>query len=153
AVPSSRSPRLSIDWDRPSASRLSMRAATGPRRAPEPEGAGRGSPRLSAPRSNSRASTWARCADSKPPTRLRRSPFARPAGSERRSLSLRSWRPSRALKERIAADLQTALRAGDRLAVETCRMLLSAINYEEIEKRRDLSPEEIAAILARAVKT
>jgi hypothetical protein len=57
------------------------------------------------------------------------------------------------LKERIAADLRTALRAGDRLAVETCRMLLSSINYEEIEKRRALSAEEVAAILARGVKT
>jgi len=57
------------------------------------------------------------------------------------------------LKERIAEEIQTALRAGDRLTTETLRMLLSSIKYEEIEKRRPLSAEETAVILARAVKT
>jgi len=57
------------------------------------------------------------------------------------------------LKERITEDVKTALKAGDRLTVETGRMLLAAIKNEEIAKRRPLTAEETGAILARAVKT
>jgi uncharacterized protein YqeY len=57
------------------------------------------------------------------------------------------------LKNRIQEDIKVALKAGDRLAVETCRMLLAGIKNEEIAKRRPLTDEETAAVLTRAVKT
>lgn len=57
------------------------------------------------------------------------------------------------MRERIEAEIRTALKAGERLTVETCRMLLAAIKNEEIAKRRPLGEDESIAILTRAVKT
>lgn len=57
------------------------------------------------------------------------------------------------MKERIERDMKAALKNGDSLTKDTCRMLLAAIKNDEIAKRRDLSAEECLAVLNRAVKT
>ena len=57
------------------------------------------------------------------------------------------------MKERIQEEIKLALKSGDRLAVETLRMLLAGIQNEEIAKRRPLTGDESVAVLTRAVKT
>jgi len=62
-------------------------------------------------------------------------------------------RGSTILKSRVQEDIKVALKSGDRLTLDTCRMLLAGIQNEEIAKRRPLTDEEAAAVLTRAVKT
>jgi uncharacterized protein YqeY len=60
-----------------------------------------------------------------------------------------------ALKQRIDADVKTALLAGDRERAEVLRGLKSAILYEEVtQKKRDpgLSDAEIQQVVARECK-
>lgn len=49
-------------------------------------------------------------------------------------------------------DLKAALKAGDKTRTATLRLLIAALKNERIEKGRDLTPEEIEAVLRRAVK-
>jgi len=56
------------------------------------------------------------------------------------------------LRERLSADLKTAMKAGDTTARETIRFTLSGLKYEEIEKRAELSREEEVAFLQRQAK-
>ncbi|MBI3385051.1 GatB/YqeY domain-containing protein [Candidatus Gottesmanbacteria bacterium] len=56
------------------------------------------------------------------------------------------------LLNKLQADLKLALKAKDALRVSVLRMILSAINYEEIEKQHDLNDEEITAVLLRDAK-
>jgi len=57
------------------------------------------------------------------------------------------------LKERLGQDLKASMKARETLAVETLRMLLSAIKYEEVSKKSELTAEEEVAVLRRAVKS
>lgn len=58
------------------------------------------------------------------------------------------------LKERLRADLVTALKSRDTTTVATLRMALSAISTEEVAgaAARELSDDEVLAVLAREAK-
>ena len=49
-------------------------------------------------------------------------------------------------------DLKAALKAGDKTKVATLRLLIAALKNERIEKGRDLTGEEVEAVVRRAVK-
>ena len=57
------------------------------------------------------------------------------------------------LRERIQAEITTAMRSGDGLRRDTLRMAENAIYNAEKRDRRTYSDDEVAAILAREVKT
>jgi uncharacterized protein YqeY len=57
------------------------------------------------------------------------------------------------LRERIQADITAAMRSGDALRRDTLRMAESAIYNAEKRERRGFSDDEVAAVLAREVKT
>lgn len=49
-------------------------------------------------------------------------------------------------------DLKTALKAGDKTKVATLRLLIAALKNDRIEKGRDLTGDDIEAVVRRAVK-
>lgn len=55
------------------------------------------------------------------------------------------------LKDRLRADLTEAMKSQDKLRVATLRMLLAAIQTEEVagKQARDLSDDEVLKVLAR----
>ena len=55
--------------------------------------------------------------------------------------------------DRLKADLREAMRSGDRIRIDTIRMLLSQIQYARIELRREPGEEDLIAVLRRGVKT
>jgi uncharacterized protein len=57
------------------------------------------------------------------------------------------------LRERIQSDITAAMRSGDALRRDTLRMAESAIYNAEKRDRRTYSDDEVAAVLAREVKT
>ena len=57
------------------------------------------------------------------------------------------------LRERILSDITAAMRSGDVLRRDTLRMAESAIYNAEKRDRRSYSDDEVAAVLAREVKT
>jgi uncharacterized protein YqeY len=57
------------------------------------------------------------------------------------------------LRERIQSDITAAMRSGDGLRRDTLRMAESAIYNAEKRDRRTYSDDEVAAVLAREVKT
>jgi uncharacterized protein YqeY len=52
------------------------------------------------------------------------------------------------LKVEIQEAMKAAMKTGDRLTLSTLRLLLSALQNEEIKGRRELTPEEIHRIIA-----
>ncbi len=58
------------------------------------------------------------------------------------------------LKDRLRADLTTAMKARDELRTATLRMVLAAISAEEVAGReaRELADEEVQAVLRREAK-
>lgn len=58
------------------------------------------------------------------------------------------------LKDRLRADLTTAMKSQDRLRTATLRMLLSAIQTEEVsgKQSRELSDADVLKVLARESK-
>lgn len=56
------------------------------------------------------------------------------------------------LRERLAEDLKTAMRAGNVTARETIRYTLAQLKNAEIEKRGELTPAEEIAVLQRHAK-
>lgn len=56
------------------------------------------------------------------------------------------------MKSKIQADLGQALKKGDTLKVSTLRLLIAEIHNQEIEKRQELSKEEIITIVQKEVK-
>jgi uncharacterized protein len=56
------------------------------------------------------------------------------------------------MQKRIEDDLKTALKAGDRVRVSTLRLLLSVIKNERIQVKRELTDEEVEAVIRRSVK-
>lgn len=56
------------------------------------------------------------------------------------------------LKEQIAGDMITAMKAKDAARTSTLRMLKSAISYREIEKGGALDDEELAKLLRSQLK-
>jgi len=59
-----------------------------------------------------------------------------------------------ALKERLQADLTTAMKARDELTASTIRMALTAVTTEEVagKQARVLSDDEVLAVLGREAK-
>jgi uncharacterized protein len=58
------------------------------------------------------------------------------------------------LKDRLRADLNTAMRARDQVRMRTLRMALTSITNEEVAgaSARDLSDEEVTKVLTREAK-
>lgn len=56
------------------------------------------------------------------------------------------------LLERIDQDLKSAMKAGDKVRLETLRMAKSAIKYRQIEKTEPLTDEEILSVFSSLVK-
>jgi uncharacterized protein YqeY len=54
--------------------------------------------------------------------------------------------------KRIESDLKTAMKSGDKARVSTNRLLLSALKNEKIQARRELTDEEIEAVIRRGAK-
>lgn len=60
-----------------------------------------------------------------------------------------------ALKETISQDLKNAMKAGEKLRLETLRTIRAALMEKEIEKRgtgKEMSPEDELAVLTTAAK-
>ena len=56
------------------------------------------------------------------------------------------------MQSRIEHDLKAAMKSGDKRRVATLRLLLSVIKNEKIQAQRDLTAEEVEAVLRRSVK-
>jgi uncharacterized protein YqeY len=58
------------------------------------------------------------------------------------------------LKDRLRADLTTAMKARDELSTATLRMVLSAVSAEEVagKEARDLTDDDVMAVLRREAK-
>jgi uncharacterized protein YqeY len=52
----------------------------------------------------------------------------------------------------LQADMKQALKAGEKLRLSTLRMLISSIKNESIEKRNELTDEEVLTVIQREVK-
>jgi uncharacterized protein len=56
------------------------------------------------------------------------------------------------LKAEIQGAMKAAMKSGDRLALSTLRLLLAALHNEEINSRRELTPEEIRRTISTLCK-
>jgi uncharacterized protein YqeY len=56
------------------------------------------------------------------------------------------------LEDRLLEDYTNAMKAQNRIALETVRMVRAAIKNASLEKRSPLSEEEVSAVLSREVK-
>ena len=58
------------------------------------------------------------------------------------------------LKDRLRADLTTAMKGRDELTTATLRMVLSAVSAEEVagKEARELTDDEVQAVLRREAK-
>ena len=56
------------------------------------------------------------------------------------------------LKAEIQDAVKTAMKSGDRVTLSTLRLLLSAIHYEEIKARKELTSQEIQRTMATLCK-
>jgi uncharacterized protein YqeY len=54
--------------------------------------------------------------------------------------------------KRIETDLKTSMKSGDKARVSTLRLLLSALKNEKIQAHRELTDEEIEAVIRRGAK-
>lgn len=56
------------------------------------------------------------------------------------------------LQDRLMAEMQDAMRAGDSVRRDTLRLLRAAIHNREIELQRDATDEDILEVISRQVK-
>jgi uncharacterized protein len=56
------------------------------------------------------------------------------------------------LHQRVQDDVKTALKAGEKDRVSTLRMLIAALKYKEIDKRRQLAEEEVIETARQLIK-
>lgn len=56
------------------------------------------------------------------------------------------------LLQNIDGDLKTALKAGDKVTLSVLRMLKSSIKYQQIDRGRELSDEEVVSIITTLAK-
>lgn len=54
--------------------------------------------------------------------------------------------------DQIKSDLVAAMKAGDRVRTSTLRMLISELNYKQIELLRELTDEDAAGVVRREAK-
>ena len=57
-----------------------------------------------------------------------------------------------ALLEKLGEDMKSALRAGERLRLSTLRLLKSQLKNAAIQRRRELTEDEVLSVLSSAVK-
>ena len=58
-----------------------------------------------------------------------------------------------ALKDSLVADMKAVMKEGrDKTKLSVLRLLKTAVQYEEIEKNRELNDEEILEVIAREIK-
>lgn len=57
-----------------------------------------------------------------------------------------------ALKDRITADMKTAMREKDKERLATIRMLTAAIKQREVDERIELTDDDVVAIVEKLVK-
>lgn len=56
------------------------------------------------------------------------------------------------VKQRLLDDMKAAMRSRDQVTLSTIRMVNAAIKNAEIDQRRDLTDDEITAVLVKEVK-
>ena len=56
------------------------------------------------------------------------------------------------LRERIDTDIKTALKSGAKEKLSTLRMLSAALKYKQIDKRRELTEEEVSETVRTLIK-
>ncbi|MCU7960952.1 MAG: GatB/YqeY domain-containing protein [gamma proteobacterium symbiont of Bathyaustriella thionipta] len=56
------------------------------------------------------------------------------------------------MKQRIISDMKAAMKAGEKPRLGTIRLITAAIKQVEVDERRELSDDDILAILNRMVK-
>ena len=56
------------------------------------------------------------------------------------------------LIDQIKEDIKASLREGERLQVSTLRMLVAAVQQKEIDTRKDVSEDEVIAIIQKQVQ-
>ena len=57
------------------------------------------------------------------------------------------------MNERIANDLKEAMKNGDKFKLSVLRMLKSALQLESINKKHELTDEEVISVIKKQVKT
>ncbi|KTB49245.1 hypothetical protein DEALK_01570 [Dehalogenimonas alkenigignens] len=56
------------------------------------------------------------------------------------------------LKETLPLELKDALRSGNKVKLDTLRLILSAVNYAEIEQQKQLDDPGVHAVIAKMIK-
>jgi len=56
------------------------------------------------------------------------------------------------LKDRITADMKTAMKAGDKDRLGVIRMALAAIKQREVDERKELTDADVLAVIEKMVK-
>jgi hypothetical protein len=56
------------------------------------------------------------------------------------------------LKETLPEELKDALRAGDKMKLGTLRLIVSAVNYAEIDQQKTLDDQGVHAVISKMVK-
>lgn len=56
------------------------------------------------------------------------------------------------LKESLASELKDALRAGEKCKLNTLRLIMSAINYAEIEQQKELDDTAVHVVISKMAK-
>ena len=56
------------------------------------------------------------------------------------------------LKETLPVELKDAMRAGDKTKLGTIRLILSAVNYAEIDQQKQLDDPGVHAVIAKMIK-
>ena len=57
------------------------------------------------------------------------------------------------MNEKIALELKDAMKSGDKFKLSVLRMLKSAVQMETINKKHELTDEEVVAVIKKQVKT
>ena len=56
------------------------------------------------------------------------------------------------LKESLSVELKDALRAGEKNKLNTIRLIVSAVNYAEIEQQKELDDTSVHVVIAKMAK-
>lgn len=56
------------------------------------------------------------------------------------------------MKDKLKSDMKEAMKAKDKLKLSVIRSLLSALQYEEMQKKAELSEDQILAVLKNELK-
>ncbi len=57
------------------------------------------------------------------------------------------------MRERILEDMKSAMKAQDKELLSVLRMVKGAIGMQEIDKKRELTDEEVSVVIAKEIKT